>query len=87
MTESTPGLGDVVKAPDDPGKFDVWDPANISPLVAYLSTENCPATGKMFFVQGGSIKLFQNWTMTEGIEKNERWTVAELENQMKALVG
>src|SRR3954462_11328333 len=87
LTEATPGLGDIVAAPKDAGKFDIWDPANISPLVAYLSTENCPANGKMFFVQGGSIKLFQNWTMTEGIEKNDRWTLAELESEMKALVS
>src|SRR5438067_1408133 len=57
LTEATPGLGEVVKAPEDPGRFDVWDPANISPLVAYLATESCPANGKVFMVQGGSIKL------------------------------
>jgi NAD(P)-dependent dehydrogenase (short-subunit alcohol dehydrogenase family) len=87
LTEATPGLGDIVAAPKDAGKFDVWDPANISPLVAYLSTENCPATGKVFYVQGGTVKLFQNWTMPEGIEKNDRWTIAELEAEMKGLVG
>src|SRR3954453_22617002 len=43
LTEATPGLGDIVKAPDEPGRFDIWDPPNISPLVAYLGTENCPA--------------------------------------------
>src|SRR5688500_1632198 len=87
MTEATPGLGDIVKAPEDPGKFDVWNPANISPLVAYLATENCEPQGKVFFVQGGTIKLFQGWTMTEGIEKNDRWTVADLESEMKKLVS
>ncbi len=87
MTESTPGLGDIVKAPEDPGKFDIWNPGNISPLVAYLATEGCEAQGKVFFVQGGTVKLFQGWTMTEGIEKNDRWTVAELESEMKKLVG
>jgi NAD(P)-dependent dehydrogenase (short-subunit alcohol dehydrogenase family) len=87
LTESTPGLGDMVRAPDDPGKFDVWDPANISPLVAYLATERCPATGKIFFVQGGSVKLMQGWTMGEGVEKNDRWTVAELESELKNLVN
>ena len=87
MTEATPGLGDIVKAPEDPGKFDVWNPANISPLVAYLATENCEAQGKVFFVQGGTIKLFQGWTMTDGIEKNDRWTVADLESEMKKLVS
>jgi NAD(P)-dependent dehydrogenase (short-subunit alcohol dehydrogenase family) len=83
LTEATPGLGDVVKAPDDPGSFDVWDPANISPLVGYLATEGCSLTGKVFFVQGGKVQLFQPWTLTEAIEKPERWTVAELEAEMK----
>jgi NAD(P)-dependent dehydrogenase (short-subunit alcohol dehydrogenase family) len=87
LTESTPGLGDMVKAPDEPGKFDVWDPANVSPLVAYLATEDCPATGKIFFVQGGTVKLMQGWSMGEGIEKNDRWTVAELQSELKSLVS
>jgi NAD(P)-dependent dehydrogenase (short-subunit alcohol dehydrogenase family) len=87
MTEQAPGLGDIVKAPDDPGRFDVWDPANISPLVAYLATEGCPATGKVFFVQGGKVQMFQNWTLTESVERDDRWTVAELESAMKTLVG
>jgi NAD(P)-dependent dehydrogenase (short-subunit alcohol dehydrogenase family) len=86
LTESTPGLGDVVKAPDDPGRFDVWDPANISPLVAYLGTEGCPATGKVFFVQGGAVKLMNGWAMAEGIDKGDRWSVAELEVEMKGLL-
>jgi NAD(P)-dependent dehydrogenase (short-subunit alcohol dehydrogenase family) len=87
MTEATPGLGDVVQPPTDPGEFDIWDPANISPLVAYLATEGCPATGRVFFVQGGKIQNFQNWTMTEKIDKPGRWTVAELETEMKNLLG
>jgi NAD(P)-dependent dehydrogenase (short-subunit alcohol dehydrogenase family) len=87
MTEQTPGLGDIVKAPQDPGKFDIWDPANISPLVAYLSTETCPLTGRILFVQGGQVRLFQNWTMTETLQKNDRWTVAELAEQLPAVIG
>ena len=86
MTESTPGLGDVVKAPSEADVFDVWDPANVSPLVAYLATENCPANGKVFFVQGGKVQKFQPWTLTESIDKQDRWTVAELEREMKTLL-
>jgi len=87
MTEATPGLGEIVKAPDEPGQFDVWNPANISPLVAWLATEACPANGKVFFVQGGTIKEFRGWTMADGIEKNDRWTVAELDSEMKKILG
>jgi NAD(P)-dependent dehydrogenase (short-subunit alcohol dehydrogenase family) len=86
MTEQTPGLGDIVAPPSDPGKFDVWDPANVSPLVAYLSTESCPITGKVFFVQGGQIRLFQPWTMTETLEKKDRWSVAELAEKLPNLL-
>ncbi len=78
MTESTPGLSDYVVKPADPAAFDVWDPANVSPLVAALSTRACPITGHVYFVQGGTVRLFQNWTMTETLEKGDRWGVAEL---------
>jgi NAD(P)-dependent dehydrogenase (short-subunit alcohol dehydrogenase family) len=87
LTEATPGLGDIVKPPSEQGAFDVWDPANISPLVAWLATENCPVTGKAYFVQGGTIRLFQPWTMTETIDKDDRWTVAELDEAMPKLEG
>jgi len=87
MTEQTPGLSDIVQAPADAAVFDSWDPANVSPLVAYLATENCPASGKVYFVQGGQIRLFQPWTMTDTLEKKDRWTVAELQAQMHPLVG
>ena len=87
LTEQTPGFGDLIKAPEDASKFDVWDPANISPLVAYLGTENCPATGQVFMSQGGKIGLFKGWTMTETIDKNDRWSVSELEVEMKKLIG
>jgi len=86
LTESTPGLADMVKPPDDSAQFDIWDPANVSPLVAYLATEDCPATGKVFFVQGGKVQLMHNWSMAEAVERADRWTVAELETAMKPLV-
>jgi NAD(P)-dependent dehydrogenase (short-subunit alcohol dehydrogenase family) len=87
MTEQTPGLSDIVQAPKDAAVFDSWDPANVSPLVAYLATEGCPATGKVYFVQGGQIRLFKPWTMTDTIEKDDRWTVAELQTEMQRLDG
>jgi NAD(P)-dependent dehydrogenase (short-subunit alcohol dehydrogenase family) len=76
LTLATPGLEDIMTTPE--GSFDVWDPANVSPLVAYLSTAGCPFTGETFFVQGGVVKRVQSWTMAETVERTERWTVEEL---------
>jgi NAD(P)-dependent dehydrogenase (short-subunit alcohol dehydrogenase family) len=87
MTVETPGLADIVQAPSDASVFDAWDPANISPLVAYLATENCPATGQCYYILGGQVRLFQPWTLTETIEKDGRWTVEELQAEMSKLGG
>ncbi len=87
LTEATPGLDVVVQPPEDPDRFDVWDPANVAPLAGYLATADCPVNGKVFFLQGGKIQLFHPWTLTETIEREECWTVADLEREMKTLVG
>jgi NAD(P)-dependent dehydrogenase (short-subunit alcohol dehydrogenase family) len=87
MTVETPGLADIVAAPEDAATFDAWDPANIAPLVAYLATESCPATGKVYFILGGTVRLFQPWTLTDTIEKDGRWTVEELQAEMHKLGG
>ena len=78
LTEATPGLGEIVKPPEDAETFDVWDPANVSPLVAYLATADCPFTGETFYVQGGTVRLMAPWRMGDGVEHPERWTVEAL---------
>jgi NAD(P)-dependent dehydrogenase (short-subunit alcohol dehydrogenase family) len=83
LTEATPGLGDAVKPPEE--GFDVWNPANVSPFVAYLASPDCPFTGETFMVQGGSVPRIQSWTAAERIEKNDRWTIAELAAAAKDL--
>jgi len=87
MTESTPGLSDHVVKPSDAAVFDVWDPANISPLVAALAMEDCASTGQVYFVQGGTVRLFQNWTMTKALEKDDRWSVSDLAVELPTLLA
>jgi NAD(P)-dependent dehydrogenase (short-subunit alcohol dehydrogenase family) len=77
LTEATPGLGELIQAPDE-GGFDVWDPANISPLVVALAAADCPFSGETFFVQGGKVAVFRPWTMADEIDKGDRWEPAEL---------
>jgi len=84
LTESTPGLSEHVKPPAE--GFDVWDPANVSPFVAYLATADCPVTGECFMVQGGTVQRTQTWTRAGKIEKDDRWTVKELEAESSKLV-
>jgi NAD(P)-dependent dehydrogenase (short-subunit alcohol dehydrogenase family) len=85
MTESAPGLSDVVVKPLDAATFDVWDPANISPLVATLAMADCEANGHVFFVQGGTVRRFDGWTMTDTLDKHDRWSVLELAQELPSL--
>jgi NAD(P)-dependent dehydrogenase (short-subunit alcohol dehydrogenase family) len=87
ITESTPGLSDIVQAPPDLGVFDAWDPANVSPVAAYLCSDLCPFTGKVFFVQGGRVQYFQPWTLAGEIDKGARWTVDELAAEVPKILG
>ena len=83
LTLATPGLEDVM-APKE-GAFDMWDPANVSPLVAYLSSAACEFNGETFYVQGGQVTRVQSWTMAEEIKQNDRWSVADLTVAMMKL--
>ena len=44
LTEQTPGPQRGREGARGRRQFDVWDPANVSPFVAYLATEDCPFT-------------------------------------------
>jgi NAD(P)-dependent dehydrogenase (short-subunit alcohol dehydrogenase family) len=83
LTESTPGLGEMVAAPAE--GFDVWDPANVSPLVAYLATADCPLTGRTFFAQGGTVRVLEPWQLGERLERDERWTIDDLAKELPGL--
>lgn len=61
--------------------FDVMAPGNVSPMVAYLATEECPIAGKTFFVFGGTVQLFQPWTIVDTIKTDHTWSVDELAAQ------
>jgi NAD(P)-dependent dehydrogenase (short-subunit alcohol dehydrogenase family) len=76
LTLATPGLPEVMEARE--GAFDLWDPANVSPIVAYLASEACVFNGETFFVQGGTVKRVKSWEFAETVERDERWDVASL---------
>ena len=83
LTLATPGLEDIM-APKE-GAFDMWDPANISPLVAYLATAECAFTGETFFVQGGNVTRVESWAMGDKVEQDDRWTVEGLATALAPL--
>lgn len=84
LTLATPGMGAIFAAEVEEGEHDAFSPANISPLVAYLATEKCPITGKVFAVQGGAISELAGWHDVRTIETDGPWGIEDIANRLPA---
>ncbi|MGQ0743278.1 MAG: SDR family NAD(P)-dependent oxidoreductase [Acidimicrobiales bacterium] len=89
MTQAVPALASLMAPPTAPGAFDPWDPAQVSPLVAYLLSPACPLTGQVLGLGGsgpggsgpdglrsGRSRLVRwtGWTPTETWESDRAWS-------------
>jgi len=81
LTLATPGMGSLMAEPED-DELDLFSPANISPLVAYLATDKCPITGKVYAVQGGAISALSGWHDTETIETDGPWQIDDIATRL-----
>jgi len=59
-------------------EWNPFEPGNVSPFVAYLATGDCPIKGRVFFVYGGTVALFQPFAIVDRIDTDHRWTIDEL---------
>ncbi|OCB50967.1 short-chain dehydrogenase [Mycobacterium vulneris] len=82
LTLATPGMGALMAEPEDEGEVDLFSPANISPLVAYLATEKCPITGRVYAVQGGAISQLAGWHDVGTIETDGLWQIDDIAERL-----
>jgi NAD(P)-dependent dehydrogenase (short-subunit alcohol dehydrogenase family) len=58
--------------------FDPMDPANVSPLVVWLASEDCDVTGRVFEVEAGIISPADGWQHGPREDRGDRWPVSEV---------
>jgi NAD(P)-dependent dehydrogenase (short-subunit alcohol dehydrogenase family) len=85
MTEEVAGIADLVRAPEDPSVFDVYHPANVSPLVAWLATPDCPMNGRVVYVRGGELGVMEGWRHGAVFEHDGPRTVADCARALRDL--
>jgi NAD(P)-dependent dehydrogenase (short-subunit alcohol dehydrogenase family) len=77
-TPMTEGVFTEMMARPESG-FDAMDPANVSPLVAWLgSDEAAGVTGKVFEIAGGEVSVADGWQHGIPAVKDRRWEAGEL---------
>ncbi|MER3452235.1 MAG: short-chain dehydrogenase [Acidimicrobiia bacterium] len=87
-TRMTEGLFPGMMAAPPPGTFDPVDPANVSPLVVWLgSDEAADITGQVFEIHGGMVAVAENWRRGPSRDKGARWEPAELGPVVRELVA
>ena len=86
-TSAGEAMAAQMAAPED-GSFDVMDPANISPLVVWLgSEESAGVSGRVFEVEGGKVTVCDGWQRAASEDKGAKWDPAELGSVVPRLVS
>jgi NAD(P)-dependent dehydrogenase (short-subunit alcohol dehydrogenase family) len=84
MTESA--FADAMKKPDE--GFDVNDPANVSPFLAWLgSQQSKEVTGRVWEVFGGTITVFDGYRREQTVDIGKRWDAAEVGPAVQELLS
>ena len=85
-TRLTEGVFEDMMSLPDSG-FDAMDPANISPLVVWLGSEESEGvTGRCFEIEGGQISVADGWRTGPCIDKGARWEASELGAAMRGVL-
>jgi NAD(P)-dependent dehydrogenase (short-subunit alcohol dehydrogenase family) len=70
------------------GQFDPGDPDNVSPLVVWLATPAAKdVNGRVFNVRGGHISVAEPFVRGPGIDREGRWGVSDLDNQIPGILA
>jgi NAD(P)-dependent dehydrogenase (short-subunit alcohol dehydrogenase family) len=79
MSASQRGAEQFLAKPQAAGQFDPWDPANVSPLIAWLAQETCPANSQIFQVIGERILVLSMPPVVHTLKTSGRWTLEDLD--------
>jgi NAD(P)-dependent dehydrogenase (short-subunit alcohol dehydrogenase family) len=79
MTAPDPRL-----APADDGASIRFQPAAVAPLIVWLASPECPATGQVFYTDGRQVLLFGLPPVVAHLERPDGWTAADLQREIPA---
>jgi len=78
----TPDAAESLKAPERSETFDRFDPANVSPLVAWLADANCTATSQIFHIYANRLIVLGLPPIIHDLKTEGRWTLEALDREL-----
>jgi NAD(P)-dependent dehydrogenase (short-subunit alcohol dehydrogenase family) len=70
--------------PPATGVFDTFDPANVSPLIAWLARADCPASSQIFQIYGNRLKVLSMATIVHDLRTESRWTTTQIDEALRS---
>ena len=84
MTEAA--FADTMAKPED--GFDAMAPGNVSPLVAWLASEDSgDVTGRVIESEGGKLCVEHGWRHGDSVDIGRRWEPADVGPAIRDLIG
>jgi NAD(P)-dependent dehydrogenase (short-subunit alcohol dehydrogenase family) len=84
MTEKL--FADMMKKPEE--GFDMFDPANVAPLVVWLaSAHSSDVTGRCFEIFGGKLSVADGWRTGPEVDKGLRWEASEIGEAVRGVIS
>lgn len=85
MTENS-AFADAMAAPEE--GFDRMDPANVSPVVAWLASDlSAAVTGRVIEIEGGRICVEEGWRHGPVSDVGRRWEASEVGSALESLIA
>ena len=69
--------------PPPAGVFDVFDPANVSPLIAWLARADCPATNQVFQAYGNRVEVMGASAIAVDVTTAGQWSTDALDQALR----
>ncbi|HVM97138.1 MAG TPA: SDR family oxidoreductase [Candidatus Acidoferrales bacterium] len=86
--DATPSTAAIMGREVKEGEFDAFAPQHISPLIAWLASDDAKDVhGEVFRVGAGTVWLMQGWHSVGKVSKKAVWNAAELGTALKAELG
>jgi NAD(P)-dependent dehydrogenase (short-subunit alcohol dehydrogenase family) len=86
--DATPATAATMGVKPGEGEFDVFDPANIAPLIVWLASDDAADVhGQTFRVGGRKVWIMQPWHTASSVKSEGRWEPAKLGAALKAELG
>jgi NAD(P)-dependent dehydrogenase (short-subunit alcohol dehydrogenase family) len=86
-TRMTEGAFPEMMADADGEAFDAMDPANNSPIVAWLASEDCDISGRVLEIEGGQICVEEGWRHGPRQDIGRRWDAGDVGAAVRELIG